>query len=63
MSDSNQPKGVKLSVNRPIGVPESISHNGRKYTFDCIAGTGDAIYRYTKDSGERFHVIRVVNEA
>lgn len=42
---------------RPSGVPASIRYKGEKYTFDCMAGTGEPIYQFIKDSGERYHVI------
>lgn len=43
----------------PVGTPEHVDFRGRTYAFDCIGGTGDPIYQYVKDSGERFHVIVV----
>lgn len=46
----------------PVGIAESIDHKGKTYAFDCIGGTGDPIYQYTKDGGESFHVIVVPRE-
>lgn len=55
------PSRAVTSTNIPVGLPATRTHKGREYRFDCLAGNGDPVYQYVKDSGERFHII-VVND-
>lgn len=49
-------------TNTPAGLPETWKHNGREYKFDCMAGSGDPIYQYVKDSGEKFHILLILDK-
>lgn len=49
-------------TNIPVGLPETHRHNGREYKFDCIAGNGDPIYQYVKESGEKFHILLIFDK-
>lgn len=53
-------KGTMSNI--PVGLPATWRHNGREYMFDCIAGNGDPIYQYVKDTGERFHILLVMEK-
>lgn len=41
----------------PPGVPGRITFQGMFWSFDCIAGNGDAIYYVENDKGERRHAV------